>query len=88
MIDKNDRRELEIQFEKALGRQAPATSNNVLLVNQIIEQSEWKIDYESNISDLSKYGIANAPGRRMSPRTQGFVFTILDFCTNFLYKIR
>jgi len=59
-----------------------------LALAQIIEQSEWKIDYESNISDLSKYGIANAPGRRMSPRTQGSVFTILDFCTNFLYKIR
>jgi len=41
LIDKNDRRELEIQFEKALGRQAPATSNNVLLVNQIIEQSDY-----------------------------------------------
>jgi len=41
LIDKNDRRELEVQFEKALGRQVPATSNNVLLVNQIIEQTDY-----------------------------------------------
>jgi len=41
LIDKNDRIELEIQFENALYRKAPSTSNNVLLVNQIIEQSDY-----------------------------------------------
>jgi len=41
LIDKNDRIELEIQFEKALNRKAPSTSNNALLVNQIIEQTNY-----------------------------------------------
>jgi len=41
LIDKNDRRELEFQYQKALGREAPSTSNNALLVNQIIEQTNY-----------------------------------------------
>jgi hypothetical protein len=41
LIDTNNRSELEVQYQRALGRQAPSTSNNVLLVNQIIEQSDY-----------------------------------------------
>jgi hypothetical protein len=41
LIDVNNRNELNIQYEKAFGRSPPATSNNVLLVNQIIEQTDY-----------------------------------------------
>ena len=41
LIDTNNRTELNIQYEKALGRQAPSTSNNVSLVNQIIELTDY-----------------------------------------------
>lgn len=41
LIDTNNRAELNIQYEKALNRQAPSTSNNVSLVNQIIELTDY-----------------------------------------------
>ena len=41
LIDTNNRNELNIQYEKALGKQPSSASNNVLLVNQIIELTDY-----------------------------------------------
>lgn len=41
LIDTNNRNELNIQYEKALGKQPSSSSNNVLLVNQIIELTDY-----------------------------------------------